>query len=337
MFFILLNMKTNIKILKSPSFDPWYNLAIEEYLLEHLHENQIILYLWQNKNTVVIGNNQNPWKECKWKELENDGGKVARRKSGGGAVYHDLGNLNFTFIADKKLYNEENHFQIIINALKKLGLNPQVTSRNDIVLDGKKFSGNAFYFGNDRGYHHGTLLINADLLKLNAYLQGSAEKIDSKGIDSVRSKVVNLSRKNETVTVKSTMKALEESFNDFYGGKSEDIIIDDFKKDINPLYDKHASWKWRYGSTPKFNISFDQRFSWGHMEMVFSVNRGIITKVDIQTDWMDKRLIREISTVLAGLNFRIHEILDEIDGINTTLEGKRVVEDLKKWLMNKDI
>lgn len=334
---MLFDAKVDIKIVKSPSFDPWYNLALEEYLLEHLLENQIILYLWQNENTVVIGKNQNPWKECKWRELENDGGKLARRISGGGAVYHDLGNLNFTFIADKKLYNEESHFQIIINALKRLGIDAQVTKRKDIFLDGKKFSGNAFYFGNDRAYHHGTLLIDADLLKLNSYLQGSKEKIDSKGVDSVRSKVVNLSSVEKRMTIKSTIKALEESFNDFYGKKSEEILVDDLKNDLNILYDKHTSWKWRYGSTPKFHISFGERFSWGDVELFFEVNRGNIQKTDIQTTVMDDSLIDKISASLEGVDFRICEIVDKIDLIDTTLEEKRILEDLKNWLMNKEI
>ena len=128
------------RIIKSLSHDPWVNLAIEEHLLEQVTEDEVILYLWQNENTVVIGRNQNAWKECKHLDLEREGGKLARRLSGGGAVYHDLGNLNFTFIMNKKHYDLSKQLTVILQAVKKLGIKAEFSGRNDLVIEEKQFS-----------------------------------------------------------------------------------------------------------------------------------------------------------------------------------------------------
>lgn len=143
--------KLDTKIVYSHSYDPWFNLAVEEYLLNHVHDHEVILYLWQNDQTVVIGRNQNAWKECAWEQLEKDGGKLARRLSGGGAVFHDLGNLNFTFLTTKKHYELERQLSVILQALRKLGVNAEFSGRNDLMLDGRKFSGHAYYY---QGHSH---------------------------------------------------------------------------------------------------------------------------------------------------------------------------------------
>src|SRR6056297_3762446 len=149
----------NTKIYHSTSFDPWHNLAFEEYLLNQVEENEVILYLWQNDNTGVIGRNQNAWKECRSELLAEEGGKLARRLSGGGAVYHDLGNLNFTFIMDKDNYNLKKQLKVILEAVRDQGIEAEFSGRNDLVVKSKKFSGNAFYFGSETAYHHGTILV----------------------------------------------------------------------------------------------------------------------------------------------------------------------------------
>lgn len=138
-------MVTKLTYIESDQVNPYKNLAVEEYLLLHCEDKECILYLWQNQNTVVIGRNQNAWKECKVTKLEEENGHLARRLSGGGAVYHDLGNLNFTFLVNKDEYSLEKQLQVIINAMGRLGLKAEKSGRNDILIDGKKFSGNAFY------------------------------------------------------------------------------------------------------------------------------------------------------------------------------------------------
>ncbi|MTK11235.1 MAG: lipoate--protein ligase, partial [Clostridiaceae bacterium] len=206
----MLTKDIKTKIVVSTSVDPYYNLSLEEYLLNNVEEDEVILYLWQNANTVVIGRNQNPWKECKCKELELNNGKIARRLSGGGAVYHDLGNLNFTFVASEALYNLEKQLKVILKAAQKEGINAQFSGRNDIEVNGKKFSGNAFYFTKTSAYHHGAILIDTDINKLGSYLQVSKEKIQSKGIDSVQARVVNLKNLNKDITIESFKMRLKE-------------------------------------------------------------------------------------------------------------------------------
>lgn len=327
----------DVKIVHSTSYDPWYNLALEETLLNKVLRNQVILYLWQNENTVVIGRNQNAWKECRCKQLEKDGGMLARRLSGGGAVFHDLGNLNFTFLMDKKLYNLENQFRIILDAVKKLGIDAEFSGRNDLVVKGQKFSGNAFYHGPSSVYHHGTLLVDADLAKLTYYLQVSREKISSKGVDSVESRVVNLSGVKPGTTVEAIKSSLEDSFLDFYGGNKEKARGCQVDEDIKNLYEKYASWEWRYGFTPEFDISYYNRFTWGEIDMKFKVEKGQIVTATIFSDAMEAELIQFLAKVLKGIPFRkdaIHAAFDKAAGIGT-VEG--IIGDLHEWLNTKSV
>ena len=180
-------MTERIVYLETDSTDPYDNLALEEALLEEAAPGECILYLWQNQNTVVIGRNQNCWKECAVEELEQSGGHLARRLSGGGAVYHDLGHLNFTFLASKEDYDLGKQMKVIQRAVKAFGLDAQKNGRNELTLDGKKFSGNAFYEAKGKCYHHGTILISADKEKAARFLNVDMQKLKSKGVESVRS------------------------------------------------------------------------------------------------------------------------------------------------------
>ncbi|QIB27562.1 lipoate--protein ligase [Caloranaerobacter azorensis] len=331
------NKKVQTKIIQSLSFDPWYNLALEEYLLNKVSENQMILYLWQNENTVVIGRNQNPWKECRCRELESEGGKLARRLSGGGAVFHDLGNLNFTFIMDKKLYNLENQLKIILRAVKKLGIEAEFSGRNDLTVQGKKFSGNAFYFDTSSAYHHGTLLINTDFQKLNRYLQVSKEKLNSKGIDSIQSRVVNLSSIRSCITIEDMVKSLEESFIETYGETIKEIHKAIFTEEIEKLYHKYASWEWRYGETPSFDITFQNRFSWGDIDIGLKLENGYIKSSLIYSDAIDYDLIQKISQSLEGVPFCKEDIINRIESIPIKSNNRTIIEDLKEWFSTKNI
>lgn len=318
----------------SGSYDPWYNLAIEEYLLNHVAEDEIVLYLWQNDNTVVIGKYQNAWKECACKELESEGGKLARRLSGGGAVYHDLGNLNFTFVMDRKLYDLNRQLQVLLLGVNNLGIQAEFSGRNDIMVDGRKFSGNAFCFNPKSAYHHGTILVNTDMQKLSRYLRVSKEKIASKGVDvkSVQSRVVNLASLNHEITVEAVKRSVRESFAQVYGEYSCEIRFD-FDRDseeIQRLYQKYASWEWRYGETPDFDISFQHRFDWGEMEVCLSIEEGFIIKAVVYSDAMDYSLVEDLTESLRGIPFRKNVIMNRITGI-TTEERKPFVQDLLRW------
>ena len=159
-----------VRLVRSDVTNPWDNLAREEQLVNLCEESEAILYLWRNAHTVVVGRNQNPWAECRLDLLESEGGKLARRSTGGGAVYHDLGNHNYSFILPRKRYNMERQLAVILGALRGLGLDAEFSGRNDLVIGGRKFSGNAYQLTRDKGLHHGTLLFSADMAMLSRYL-----------------------------------------------------------------------------------------------------------------------------------------------------------------------
>lgn len=337
MLFILHNNAIITSIITSSTFDPWYNLALEEFLLKHVRENEIILYLWQNDNTVVVGKNQNCWKECKCGELEAHGGKLARRLSGGGAVYHDLGNLNFTFVMDKKLYNLEKQLKVIIEALKNIGIEAEFSGRNDITVNGKKFSGNAFYNTKNTVLHHGTLLINSDFSKLAGYLQVSKEKIQSKGIESVQSRVINLKEINSSITLEEVISNLKKTFITLYGGNGTVIDLNQFEEEIKSLYNKYSSWQWRYGESPRFDISFEKRFSWGEIEICLKCKDGYISDSKVYSDAMDYEVITKISEKINGIKFQMECIINSIRELNQAEIKSPIIKDVTDWLNEKQL
>ena len=337
---ILLNEHPDLKIIRSASFDPWYNLALEEYLLKQIEEKQVILYLWQNRKTVVIGRNQNPWKECRGSQLEKDGGKLARRLSGGGAVFHDLGNLNFTFLVDRKLYNLEKQLSVILQAVKMQGIEAKFSGRNDLVVNEKKFSGNAFYFTGKAAYHHGTILIDVDISDLLRYLQVSTEKIASKGIASVRARVVNLKELQHNMTIENMVHCLKQSFKDIYAEKGQDVLEeaygeDNDNEDMAALYNKYASWEWRYGDSPSFDVVFEHRFAWGGVETGLKYKNGIIQEAMIYSDAMNEALIRKISFALRGISFKSEAVAAAIRNHTAGEADQNIVQDIEAWLCNK--
>lgn len=325
------------RIIKSLAHDPWVNLAIEEHLLGQITEDEVMLYLWQNENTVVIGRNQNAWKECRHLELEREGGKLARRLSGGGAVYHDLGNLNFTFITNKKHYDLEKQLTVILQAVKKLGIKAEFSGRNDLEIEGKKFSGNAYFFNKDRALHHGTILINSDLTKLSRYLQVSPGKIISKGIDSVQARVVNLVEVCKSVTLDAVIKGMEESFIVVYGGDAQEVAVDRNAFNIEALVLKYSSWEWRFGNTPEFDISLSHRFGWGEIELGFCIKNALIDSVQVNSDAMDESLIREIGKSIEGCPFRKDLMIERLLKIDRPSESQQIIKDVVQWLKATEV
>ena len=315
------------KYVKSTSFNPWLNLAIEEYLVDHVKENEAILYLWQNKDTVVIGSNQNPWKECNVEKMKNNGIKLARRLSGGGAVFHDAGNLNFTFVMGKELYDQEKQLDVILRAVNSLGFNAEFSGRNDILIDGKKFSGNAYFFGDYSSYHHGTLLVDADMQKLSEYLNPSKQKIVSKGIDSIKSRVVNLKVLNNALTIEdlksSVLKCFQESYGkiEAYTEYTEDAIKDD---EIRKLYDKNSSWQWLYAESPSFDAYYEDRFSWGEIQIGLNFVNGNIKKAKIYTDAMNTSFVAKLDNALDGVIYENKKIIEAIRSVKLEDEEKKI-------------
>ena len=331
-------MINNITILKTETLDPWWNLAVEEYLLNNVADNQCILYLWQNQNTVVIGRNQNPWRECRRELLEKEGGFLARRLSGGGAVFHDTGNLNFTFLMKKTDYDLKKQVSVILLAVKKLGIEAEMSGRNDLTVDGHKFSGNAFCFRKHNAYHHGTILVSADFNKLAKYLQVSEEKMKSKGIESVQARVINLNQLRPEMTINDMVIALTEAFKEIYGGvllPSEGV--ENMNQDIlKQLYNKYSSWEWRYGEVPKFDIELNTRFPWGGLELGVKLESGRIVDVTAYSDAMDAEIIEKLPIALKGVLFNSIDIYDAIIKIPYENSDSGILMDIGKWIKEKE-
>ncbi len=300
-------MIRQLQIHISKCIDPYENLAREKYLLDNVPEDCCILYLWQNQNTVVIGRNQNPWSECSCSLLEKEGGKLARRLSGGGAVFHDVGNLNFTFLCSTQNYNLEKHIQVIQKACELAGISTEVSGRNDILADGRKFSGNAFYNSKAKSYHHGTLLISADMEHMQRYLTPSKAKLEAKGVKSVRSRVVNLSELSPNLTCEKMMHNMINAFENVYGMTSFKYT-DINNEEISRLADKYGSWDYLYGTPIPFSFSCEERFDWGNIQLQIQVKNGIIKNVKTYTDSMDWTLSENLQNALTDCRFEMESM-----------------------------
>ena len=306
-------MINTLKFYYTKNTYPYRNLAVEEYLTTHVQDDEIILYLWQNSNTIVIGRNQNAWKECRVSELEKDGGHVVRRLSGGGAVYHDLGNLNFTFCVKKANYSVDKQLDVILEAVKDLGINAQKTGRNDITIDGKKFSGNAFYKTGDCCYHHGTLLLNVDTAMMTKYLNVDIAKLQAKGVDSVKSRVTNLNAYYPNISVDLMAEKLQNAFDKVYKGKSTIISQDNLDTaKIDVLEQKFADWNWIFGRKNPFTHKIQKRFSWGDIEIYLFVDSGKIEKVNIYSDMMEQDFILRLKEKLPHTLYKKDAIMEKI-------------------------
>ena len=317
------------------SENPYYNLAVEQYLMETVPADTCILYLWQNRHTVVIGRNQNAWAECRTTQLAADGGHLARRLSGGGAVYHDLGNLNFTFLLSKENYDVAKQLQVIVTACKNLGIAAEATGRNDVTVDGRKFSGNAFYDAKGQAYHHGTLLVDVDMASLGQYLMPSKAKLQSKGVDSVRSRVVNLKELCPELTIAGMQQEMLAAFCQVYGLEAQELTEELLDKDyVNQLTERNASWDWNYGKSLPATFSCEARFDWGSVTVEAKVEQGAVTQARVYSDSMDWRISQQLQDALTGCRFTEEDMLTAVEG--TTLPDA-VKKDISSLLKEQNI
>ena len=324
-----------LKFINTYDTNPHMNLAREEYMFNSVGEDECILYLWQNAHTVVIGKNQNAYKECKVSELEGDSGHLARRPSGGGAVYHDLGNLNFTFITTTKYYDVDKQLGVIAEALKPFGLLAEKSGRNDICIEDKKFSGNAFLKSGNKHYHHGTILVNVDMAHLGTYLNVSNKKLKAKGVESVRKRVVNLKELNDEITVDNMRVELVKAFEIVYDGKAEEISAASLDNQaIEALYKKYTSDEWRFGSGMNADLEFSERFDWGEISIHLSINANIIENVKIYTDAMDIEIVGQLEELLVNTRLDKNEMAERIKSGKENLGS--IAEDLMQFILEQD-
>lgn len=318
-----------LQIYISDSFDPYKNLATEKYLLDTLPENCCRLYLWQNENTVVIGRNQNPWAECNCPLAQKEGAKLARRLSGGGAVFHDLGNLNFTFLCSEKNYDLPRQMQVISEACRLAGIETVLSGRNDILADNRKFSGNAFYNSKGKAYHHGTLMICADTEKMQRYLTPSKAKLKAKGVKSVRSRVVNLSELSPSLTSEKMKEYMICAFEKVYNLKASFFNITDFSQ-TNALAESYQSDDYIYGKSAPFSFSCEGRFGWGEIQLLLEVKSGIVESVKVYTDSMDFTLAEKLQSALRGVRFNITDMEKSLFSALPSVIAKDVSELLRE-------
>ncbi len=320
-------------IYSAPTGDGWLNLARDGYFLENNKKGDVILYFYVNKNAVIIGRNQNAWKECNIANMDADGVQLVRRHSGGGAVFHDNGNLNFSFITDEKHYDLNRQMRVILNAVSKLGLKAELSGRNDITVDGKKFSGNAFSLAKGNRSHHGTILVNADLTKLSNYLCVSKEKMRSKGIDSVRARVCNICELSSGLTVEAMRRLVIESFIEEYGAASEYVFDGTALAEVEERRERLASWEWRFGKTPQFDFETDKRFSFGDTQIYFNLRDGVIRETKVYSDCLDTELTTEIENALTGVHFR----KEEIKAALSKMKDQNIAAELAEHFCSLDI
>ena len=290
-------------VLYGSGFDPFENLAIEEALLDFVGQGDCVLYLWQNEKTVVIGKNQNPWKECRLPLLEQEGVRLARRPSGGGAVYHDPGNLNFSFVAGSSAYDVPRQIGVILRALRSLGLPASVSGRNDLLLDGRKFSGHAYYRRKNAACHHGTLMVDVDTQAAARCLTPAKAKLTARGVDSVRARVVNLCEFLPDLTVETLKTALESAFSAEYGA-AEPMSADALNAELlRRLTDRNRSDEWRLGTRFSADLCAEGQFAWGHAELHLRLCGKTITDCRLYTDALDETLASCVEHALTGVPF----------------------------------
>lgn len=315
--------KPTLQIILGKQYNPYINLAIESILLDNYLKNTISLFLWKNQQTIVIGTNQNPYSECNVDTLLNEGGHLARRRTGGGAVYHDLGNLNFSFIADKDLYDVKRQMTVIQKALLNYGLETEVSGRNDISYQGRKFSGNAFAKTKFQGLHHGTILIKTDGEKLQKYLKVKPTKLHKHGVKSVASRVINLSEVAD-ITSENIIPYLIKAFEEVYDNKAIEINFDDlYTEDALKLKDHISSDDYLFGKWRNFVTKKSNTFDWGSVDIELDIDeeKGIIKDINIASDSLDPESIETAANILKGASL---DIIPQYDTNNIII--KNIVE-----------
>ncbi|CAH0248018.1 lipoate--protein ligase [Peribacillus sp. Bi134] len=301
--------------------DPRINLAIEEYALKHLNIDETYLLFYINRPSIIIGRNQNTIEEINSDYVDGNGITVVRRLSGGGAVYHDLGNLNFSFITrddGDSFHNFKKFTQPVVETLEKLGIHAELSGRNDILAEGKKISGNAMFSTKGRMFSHGTLLFQSEMDHIVSALKVKNDKIESKGIKSIRSRVGNIADfLKEPMSVEEFRSFLLQNIFKESGKVTEYVLTEtDWEKIHEISEERYQNWEWNYGKSPKFNLQNSHRFPVGSVDIRLEVNRGIIENCKIYGDFFGVGEVTDIEQKLTGIRYEkeaISRVLDEID------------------------
>lgn len=301
--------------------DPSINLAIEEHAVKNLDINETYLLFYINGPSIIIGKNQNTIEEINTEYVEANNIKVVRRLSGGGAVYHDLGNLNYSFITKddgESFHNFKKFTEPVIKTLKQLGVQAELSGRNDIVVEGRKISGNAQFSTKGRMFSHGTLMLNSEIENVVSALKVRKDKIESKGIKSIRSRVANISEfLSKQVSIEEFRMILLEGI---FGGKDqiqEYVLTDKDWESIHQISkERYQNWDWNYGRSPKFNYQNSHRFPIGQIDVRLEVNKGVIENCKIFGDFFGVGDVSDIEQKLVGVRYEKGEINRAVETID---------------------
>ena len=322
---------------ESPSFDPYFNIAMEQHLFETIGKDEDIFFLWRNENAIIIGKNQNAETEINKYFVGENGVKVVRRLSGGGAVYHDLGNVNFTFITnhEKHELHEKNQSldmrgfcEKIASFLRSLGADARFGGRNDVTISGRKVSGGAQYVRDGRVMHHGTVLFDSNLDNVGCALKPPAGKLESKGVASVRSRVTNVS---EHISEKFGIIEFMDKLKHFILGDdyTEYKLTETDNEVITKLKDeKYSVWEWNFGKSPRFSLR-KSRFvpGCGTVEIYYEANNGVIQAVEFFGDYFGSLDTSELAALLVGCRLEEGAVRQALAGVDVGLYFHNITTD----------
>lgn len=303
--------------LESESRNPYFNLAMEEYVFEKMDKAEQYFMLWQNENTIVVGKNQNVAEEINQQFVDENDINVVRRLSGGGAVYHDSGNLNYTFIVDQQDIQDFN-FSVfaksVIHALDRFGVKAEFTGRNDLTIEGRKFCGTAQYVKDGRIMHHGCIMVDSNTANVSKALKPKEAKFESKSTKSVKSRITTINDcSREKITVEDFKKAFRE---EIFGSEevSRHVFTAEEMAEIRKLSEeKYETWEWNYGRYPEYNFRKEKAFDFGLVDVGAVVRNGIIADIRISGDFFGNGDISELEERMKGrkLDERLLEVLRE--------------------------
>ncbi len=314
-------MKKQTVFIESDSTDPRYNLALEQYVFDYMPKDRDYFWLWQNDNTIVVGKHQNTAQEINQEYVNAHGITVVRRLSGGGAVYHDMGNVNFTFIADAEdieRLNLQAFCEPVVRVLKKMGISAEVKGRNDITIEGKKFSGNSQYVKRGRVMHHGTLMFDSDLSVLSNALRVPSDKYESKGFQSVQSRVTNIRPYiSGGIDMENFKRILKEDMLEGTQMTSYSLSGEEQKAVLRIQEERYNTWEWNYGESPEYTVQKKRRVEGcGQFEILMTVNRGVIVSFESFGDYFGEGATEALKNRLCGCSLQEGTLRQRLDGFD---------------------
>ncbi|HFZ7291976.1 TPA: lipoate--protein ligase [Streptococcus agalactiae] len=329
-----------MKYIVNTSNDPAYNVALEAYAFQKLTDIDEIFILWINEPAIIIGRHQNTIQEINKEFIDKNGIHVVRRLSGGGAVYHDLNNLNYTIISNntqEAAFDFQTFSKPVIDTLAKLGVKAEFTGRNDLEINGQKFAGNAQAYYKGRMMHHGCLLFDVDMSVLGQALKVSKDKIESKGIKSVRARVTNIvDYLSDKITVQEFSDAILAQMKEEYPEMDEYVLSDAELSEIQAMRDNQfATWDWTYGKAPEYTIERGVRYPAGKITTYANVENSTIKSVKIFGDFFGVKPVDDIEKMLEGVRYDYKDVLAALKTVDTSQYFSRMTpEEITKAIVD---